>query len=56
LSEEEARVADYGRELEFGISIVPTAATVAEARAVAEAADRLGRPAVTRQRSGAFTT
>jgi alkanesulfonate monooxygenase SsuD/methylene tetrahydromethanopterin reductase-like flavin-dependent oxidoreductase (luciferase family) len=42
LSEEEARVADYGRELEFGISIVPTAATVPEARAVAEAADRLG--------------
>jgi alkanesulfonate monooxygenase SsuD/methylene tetrahydromethanopterin reductase-like flavin-dependent oxidoreductase (luciferase family) len=35
-------MAGYGRELEFGISIVPTAATVAEARAVAEAADRLG--------------
>jgi alkanesulfonate monooxygenase SsuD/methylene tetrahydromethanopterin reductase-like flavin-dependent oxidoreductase (luciferase family) len=32
----------YGRKLEFGISVVPTAATVAEARAVAEAADRLG--------------
>jgi alkanesulfonate monooxygenase SsuD/methylene tetrahydromethanopterin reductase-like flavin-dependent oxidoreductase (luciferase family) len=30
-----------GRKLEFGVSIVPTAATLAEARAVAEAADRL---------------
>ena len=30
------------REVEFGISIVPTAAAVAEARRVAEAADRLG--------------
>jgi alkanesulfonate monooxygenase SsuD/methylene tetrahydromethanopterin reductase-like flavin-dependent oxidoreductase (luciferase family) len=35
-------VSDDGRELEFGVSIVPTAATVAEAREVAETADRLG--------------
>jgi alkanesulfonate monooxygenase SsuD/methylene tetrahydromethanopterin reductase-like flavin-dependent oxidoreductase (luciferase family) len=35
-------VADAGRELQFGISIVPTAETVAEAREVAVAADRLG--------------
>jgi alkanesulfonate monooxygenase SsuD/methylene tetrahydromethanopterin reductase-like flavin-dependent oxidoreductase (luciferase family) len=35
-------VSDDGRDLEFGISIVPTAATVAEARRAAEAADRLG--------------
>jgi alkanesulfonate monooxygenase SsuD/methylene tetrahydromethanopterin reductase-like flavin-dependent oxidoreductase (luciferase family) len=35
-------VSDDGRELEFGTSIVPTAATAAEARQVAEAADRLG--------------
>jgi alkanesulfonate monooxygenase SsuD/methylene tetrahydromethanopterin reductase-like flavin-dependent oxidoreductase (luciferase family) len=31
-----------GRKLEFGVSIVPEAATLAEGRAVAEAADRLG--------------
>ena len=35
-------MADYGRELQFGISIVPTAEAVAEAREVAVAADRLG--------------
>jgi alkanesulfonate monooxygenase SsuD/methylene tetrahydromethanopterin reductase-like flavin-dependent oxidoreductase (luciferase family) len=35
-------VSRYGRELEFGVSVVPTAATAAEAREVAEAADRLG--------------
>jgi alkanesulfonate monooxygenase SsuD/methylene tetrahydromethanopterin reductase-like flavin-dependent oxidoreductase (luciferase family) len=35
-------VADHGRELEFGVSIVPEAATLAKGRAVAAAADRLG--------------
>jgi alkanesulfonate monooxygenase SsuD/methylene tetrahydromethanopterin reductase-like flavin-dependent oxidoreductase (luciferase family) len=35
-------VADGSRELEFGVSVVPQAATMAEARAVAETADRLG--------------
>ena len=35
-------MAGESRELEFGVSVVPTAATVAEARAVAAAGDRLG--------------
>jgi Luciferase-like monooxygenase len=35
-------VSHYGRELEFGVSVVPTVATVADARQAAEAADRLG--------------
>jgi alkanesulfonate monooxygenase SsuD/methylene tetrahydromethanopterin reductase-like flavin-dependent oxidoreductase (luciferase family) len=35
-------VAGYGRDVQFGVSIVPTAATVVEARQVAEVSDRLG--------------
>jgi alkanesulfonate monooxygenase SsuD/methylene tetrahydromethanopterin reductase-like flavin-dependent oxidoreductase (luciferase family) len=35
-------MADRNRELEFGVSIVPEAATLEQARAVADGADRLG--------------
>lgn len=35
-------MADYGRPVEFGISILPAAASLAEARALARQADAAG--------------